>query len=337
LTQNIKQKLLEEPNLIVKILEELGCHKINNKYNGQIRSALPDGNNPTSLQIILNENLSTIIYSRTDWQGGDLISLIEYLKGYTFTQTLQWICKIIDIDYIFDIKIKDKKPSETYKLLKQYNRFNKNVSKEKIILNENVLNQFIKKPHELFINDGISIKTQYKYEVMYDIDDNRIVFPIRDDDGNLLSVKGRSCIDSDDIPKYIHYYPLSIKDYLFGLHLNYWEILNKNEVILFEAEKSVLQCDSFGINNAVAIGTNKLSDEKIKKILSLKCDVVFAFDKGIELEEMLEQANKFKKYTNIKIILDINNILENKMSPSDKGRDVFLQLYNNKIKVGEDI
>ena len=94
----IKEKLYNNPVLIKDILGKLGFHKIR-ELNNEIRAALPDSNNWTSTVIKLSENLPTYIYSRNDYNGTDILSLVQYIKKMNFYQAIEWLCLELDIDY----------------------------------------------------------------------------------------------------------------------------------------------------------------------------------------------------------------------------------------------
>ena len=52
--------------------------------------------------------------------------------------------------------------------------------------------------------------------------------------------------------------------------------------MIFESEKSVLQCASYGYNNAVALGSNNLSEHQAKLILQLNPEhIIFMLDNNI--------------------------------------------------------
>ena len=71
---------------------------------------------------------------------------------------------------------------------------------------------------------------------------------------------------------------------LFGYSNNYSEMYGKT-VLVFESEKSVLQCASYGYHNAVALGSNSLSEYQAKMILSLNPQrVIFMLDNDLPIE-----------------------------------------------------
>lgn len=324
----IKNTLKENPDLLVELLEKLGYHDFT-KRNNEIRCALPDGDNNTSVCIKLDDNLTSIIFSR-NWDDWDIIGLIEYAKKCGFNRAIQWLCNELNVEYT------ESQISETYKILRQ---FNKKTEIEPItheILDENILNKYQNIPIKKWIEEGINIETQKKYQVMFDDVSNRIIFPIRDENNNLINLKGRTCYDNYKelgITKYQYYYPLGTNDILFGLNFNKSYIQQKNEVIIFEAEKSVMKCDSLGIYNSVAVSTHSINQYQLKKIISLRCNVVIAFDKDVSYKDFKKEAQKLNKYTNVYIIYDKDKLLDEKDAPIDKGLGVWLELYDKKIRI----
>lgn len=329
----IKERLFNNPILIKGILEKLGFHKIR-ELNNEIRAALPDGNNWTSTVVKLNENLSTYIYSRNDYDGTDIISLVQYIKKMNFRQAIEWLCLELGIDYNNnDIEIKLE--SSSYKIFKMFEkRGSENIIHE--ILDEEILKQYEDRIIQEWLDEGISEETQCKFEVKFDSKTNRIVFPIRDENGNLINIKGRTCFSNYKelgIPKYIYYYKLGTNDILYGLYQNRNSI--QDILIIVEGEKSVMKFDSLGINNVVAVGTHTINKYQLDKILALKCrEVVIAFDKDVQYKELIEEAKKLSRYVNVSIIYDTNNYLDEKDAPIDQGILVWEELFERRIPIG---
>lgn len=329
----VKEKLKNDPDLIVNILEKLGCHEINHYNTKEIRCALPDGETNTSVQVMLDDNITCNVYSRSTYSGGSIIDFAGFIKKIVFSKSLQWLCKELGIDYVYN----PTQECETYKYFKKFKDKKDNIIEHEM-LDENLLKQYKNQIIKSWLDEGIGVNTQTKYEVKYDAKSNRIIFPVRDDFGNLINIKGRTCYENYKdlgMRKYTHFYPLGNNDVLFGLHLNRDYILNQNEVILFEAEKSVMKCDSYGVYNTLSVGTHTINDYQIPKILKLKCNVVVAFDKDVSHNELLIETQKLNKFTNVYIIKDKNNLLDisKKDSPIDKGLNIWNQLYKEKVKI----
>jgi hypothetical protein len=109
-------------------------------------------------------------------------------------------------------------------------------------------------------------------------------------------------------------------------------IKKANEIILFEGCKSVLLADSWGIRNTGAILTSHLSDNMMKILAQLGCSVVFALDKDVRIRDD-KNIQKLKRYVNVYYLWDYEDLLNAKDSPVDDGKDTFIHLYNNRLKL----
>jgi DNA primase len=334
----LKIYLKENPQYIENILENIGCHHIK-KSSKRITCALPDGDNFTSISIKLNDNLKTEVYSRKGefdkYEYKDVFTLIQFINEYSLSEAIQFVCKQCGLKYSNNIKKSEK--SSSYSFLRQFkrslNKINKLDDYDELILDETFTQRFIRETCDLFLQDGINKTTQTKFGVSYDILDNRVVFPIRNDNGELLTFKGRT-MDSNykikGIPKYFYYYPYVGEFYLYGLYENYFDIISSNEVFIFEAEKSVMQCNDMDINNCVAVSKKVISPVQLTKLLKLGKDIILAFDKDVILDDIFVECKKFKKgLCNVYYIYDDLDLLQGKESVTDKGKEIFMQLYTN--------
>ena len=345
--ESIKQHLKDNPNLIVDILENIGCNKvkIHNGSKPRISCTRPDGDNSGAISIKLNDSLSSSVYTRSsefeNYEYNDFYSLIQYLLDCDFDKAMQFICKTCNINYTSYSKntLKSNKKSGSFAFLK---RFKRNKSKEnnieetnENILSEKYLDRFIRGSCKLFYDDGINDNTQSKFGICYDVLDNRVVIPIRNEDGKLLSFKGRLNNDNwkiYDIPKYFYYYPYIGERHLFGYYENYFYIIDADEIYIGESEKFVLQLDSMGINNALAVCKKRISPIQLTLLLKLGKPVVLMFDNDVTLHEILNECAKFKGLIPVYYCKDENNLLGKKDSPTDKGLNTFLKIRDNKIK-----
>ena len=250
----VKKYLHENPSLIINLLEKLNCTHIKLIPNKRVQCALPDGDNPTSVQVILanNEKLNTVVHTRSEYDGGDILNFVEYMLKCSKKESRNWVGSALGINYI--------NPSFIHKsrFLNILDDFSSNDEdlQHNIPISENSFHQFIKSPHIIFIKDRISNEVQRKMNICYDIEDSRILIPIRDTEGQLITFKGRT-VHKDyiekDIPKYLAYYNYNASEILYGYFENYWDIVELGEAIVVESEKAVLQAMSMGINNVVAL------------------------------------------------------------------------------------
>lgn len=215
----------------------------------------------------------------------------------------------------------------------------KNINKEKEDLkplDELILNQYIKYPNKMFYDEGISLEIMREFEIYYCLRSDRIVIPIRDELGSLIGVKSRTTNDKEveEGYKYLPLYRYPKSKVCYGLYKSLPYI--KNEVYVFEAEKSVLKMYSMNIKNTIAIGGMIPSTDQMDKILKLNCDIIFCWDSGLnddDMKHIREFLDEYKIMTNIYYIYDKWGITNLKDSPCDCGIEVWKNLYNRKFKV----
>ena len=186
-----------------------------------------------------------------------------------------------------------------------------------------------------WIAEGIGASSLQKFEVRYDASINSILFPIKDEHGNILVIKAR-LLDQRKldrgVPKYSCLSKWGSNDTLYGLFENRQGVIDNKEVIIFEGEKSVMKCDTWGIGNAVAALTSHLNEVQIRILIGLGANVVVAFDKGVDI---YADANirKLKHFVRVSAIVDTHGLLDDKDAPVDRGKDVFTKLYNNRTRL----
>lgn len=203
--------------------------------------------------------------------------------------------------------------------------------------------------------EGISQKALDKFNIRFDIANNKIVIPHYDMNGDLIGIRGRA-LNEEDVAAGRKYMPCiinmdnilrhPIQFNLYGYYQNKEAISRAKKVVIFEAEKSVLKCESFyGDNNfTVAVCGSHISSYQRRMILDLGVkEVMLAFDKeyhDANSEEGYEYANKilsmaysFCPYVTTYVLWDKENLLEYQDSPADKGQEVLEKLMKQKYEV----
>jgi DNA primase len=202
------------------------------------------------------------------------------------------------------------------------------------------MNKFEKEDITEWIDEGIEKHILDKYDVRYNKRDNRIVFPIRDNEGNIISIKGRT-LDPDfkdkkgfASRKYAYYTPIGTTYFFFGYYENKEDIEQQNEAIIFEGEKSVMKLEGFGMQNCIASLTHAFTEEQVDALIKLNCrDIIIAWDKVVLTSDIKEQVKRLKKYKNVYYLKDTQQLLKEKDSPIDQGIEVFMHLYDNKERI----
>lgn len=309
------------------ILEQLECHHIK-CLGDEYRAALPSGDNPTAVRVNA-ETCSVRVYTRNDFpkDKADIITLVEYLKKIYFSKAMYWLCEICGYDYYYTYKEEEIDPCVAF--LKNVEPKEEKLDTDIELIDEKVLDLYLKYPNIWFYNDGISIKTQEEFELGFSMTDQRITIPIRDELGNLVGVKGRTSSPNYKelgIPKYLYLFSAPKSLLLFGLDKTYSYIKEANEVIVFESEKSVMQAWSMGFKNCISIGGHELSVVQVMKLEKLGVPIVLAYDKDITVQQIKHEASKFVVKP-IYGIYDTSNLLQDKDSPTDQGKEVWEKLY----------
>lgn len=330
--------------LVVPLLESLGCHINEQSLNkDRIEASLPDGDNPRSVQVYLNESLTSRIRSRSHVPIRDIYDIVSYIRfGKETTRDLdrcipkskKYIVETLGFKQFNVGNVKpEEDPNAWLKEIqrKRKKRINLSEIEPNPVLPESILDEFIKGSHIDWLNDGINTETQEEFEVCFDLQTERICLPVRNRNGQLIGIKGRATKKEDENYKYLPIYPFQKSKELFNLHRAMPYIKQKNEVILWEAEKSCLKAWQMGIKNTVSqMGSDitRIQAEIIKRI-SPDIKIILAFDKDKSANEVKQYAKVFGKYENLYGVVDTKDLIEDKMSPADAKYEVCMELLNN--------
>jgi len=284
-----------------------------------------------SLMITPSRNL---FYCHSCHVGGNIINWLM-----TF-EHLKWNDAIDKVSQLAGIDVKNLKTCEAlayYKKIKRSQQNQISFVDDRAILPYSYYEQFSKEIPEEWEREGISREILEAYDIRIDHGSNRIVYPIFDNDGNFIGVKGRTRFNNYHdlhIKKYLNYQKIVTTDYFMGMVQNKQNILESGSAIIFEGIKSVMHIASWGINNGLAAETSHINLAQTAVLVKLGIkEVVIAFDKGVSLKEIRQSTQLLRKYTNVYVIYDKWNLLEDKDSPCDKGIDVWRTLYERRVRL----
>lgn len=332
--KEIKERLLEDHNYIKEILTLIGCDRITNNTKEYRCAKNSIDTNPTRVCVKLNESLSSKIYDLTPIKG-DIFTLIMELANKNFTQAIALCCSVLGIKYNLNgVNVKKKTVKKAFGGF--YSKAKQDCEIDYKYYDDSILNTYINKGNKRFKDDGIDYDIQTIFNIMFDTDTNRITTPWRDSLGRIVGVMGRYNASADyctdnGISKWLPLKGLSFpkSNFLYGLYENYNYILSAGRVYVGESEKFVLQLASYGIRNCVAIGSHDVSPMQRRLLLSLGVDIITCMDNDIDAKFNKIQCERLKSKSGLlhrKIGFAITyDILEGKESPSDRGRETFLQ------------
>lgn len=330
----ILQKLSENPDAIVELLEHYECGKIkvNTREVRFARDDRPESGLNILIRLVNNDACFVKDYARSE--VNNLVSWLCKEKNVKFKDVLINIKRILHLS-------DDWRPQNRRLIFGGvYEHIIHRADSPPKTYDESILDDYLKVPNVRFQRDHISLETQMEFGISYDVNTDRIVIPIRDQHGSLMGLKGRRNYetDNDDDPKYLYLVPCQMSKTLFGYSTNY-SLMYGGTVMIFESEKSVLQCASYGYHNAVALGSNSLSEYQAKMILSLNPQkVIFMLDSDLPLDNTKRNIDMLRSVATMRDLqisyFDWEECLElpAKASASDEGKEVLEYILEENIK-----
>ena len=329
---DVKEALLNSPDSICEVLNHFSyAHiKVRDKY---ISFGRDQQSSPKSIVLWLVNNPYLYIKDYPRNINKDMFSYIIDQRGVTFRDVITIVNQSLGItDY----------NSYFYKPKKAFGGFYNKVKKETVITPPKIYDRCILDAYKQvgnlrFVKDHIDLMTQRYFNIMFDTYNDGIVIPIYDEFGSLIGVKERVNHEiGEDEQKYWYPYPCQMSKTLYGYSHNY-NFLTENTVLIFEAEKSVMQCHSYGIRNAVALGSGSISRNQIKMLHEIQPErVIFLHDVGYERESIIRNINAYKNFsrfseTEVGYWDFTKGRYKDKYSPSDFGKDELNRILKEEI------
>lgn len=217
-----------------------------------------------------------------------------------------------------------------------------------------LLEMFTKQYYDGWIMEGITEESMEKFDIRYSISQNKIIIPHFDANNRLIGIRGRA-LNQEEVKTYGKYAPIKIENTiyrhplsmnLYGLNLTKEAINKERKVILFEGEKSCIHMDSlFRDNYSVAVCGSQFNKAQLELLLKTCSfdEIIIGFDKEYSepnsekgrnyFEKLWNIGKKYSHYSNFSFIFDKEGLLDQKDSPIDRGKKVFLQLLEDRIYI----
>lgn len=201
---------------------------------------------------------------------------------------------------------------------------------------DNSLGEALSNKYSKLLLNEIDLCKEYNGKLV-DTFINRIMFPIKDTDGNIVGFTGRIYRKNDlEESKYVNTKETIIfkKGLLLYNFNNALEFIRKQkEIIICEGQMDTIRLYTIGIKNAVSLSGTSITKEQIDIIKKLKCNIVLNLDQ--------DDAGKIAT-NNIgsifeKLGLKVKVILFSGAKDTDElivssGKDAFLNAYKNKVE-----
>lgn len=275
-----------------------------------------------------------VFYDYSSGIGGNVFTFVKHYYKCSNKEAVEILKKYVGFDGEFAVPKQKMAATITCKRFQRPRTPHKEPKSK--ALPDNYMERYEKCENKLavWVREGISRESLDKFQVYYDSFSDRLVYPIRNIEGKIVNIGGRTLDPlwkEKGQRKYTYFHSWGTMDTIYGLVENMDHILQSREVILFEGCKSVLLADTWGIHNAGAILTSHLNSNQMKILARLGCRVIFALDKDVRIRED-HNISKLKQYVNVEYLWDREDLLGDKDAPVDKGLGVFKKLYDQRLR-----
>lgn len=296
-------------------------------------------------------------------ESGNVITFIEKINGISFSEALKLLADRAGIKIDVDVPKKtNSKLDKYYEINDTVNKYFKNNlfsndgkqaikylndrSIDKDIINEfniglstnNKLNKLLDKKYN--INDLIDLDIVKEINGnIYDTFQNRIIFPIIDENNNVVGFSGRKYLSDDLKDNTLSKYSNSKETIVFKKSGTFYNINNSlinikksKEIIITEGFMDTIRMSSIGYKNVVALMGTAFTKDHLDKIIKYKCKVVLNLDQddpGVNATLSIGEEL-------IKNNIEVSVIVFEDYKDSDefivgRGKEAFDIAYNNRI------
>ena len=334
--KEIKKELLDNPEKLEELLEYFNFYNIHiHQSYISFGRAIDSSKKSIAIRLEKNDYLYVSDYARNINQ--DLFTYISEQRLVDFKDIISVVRKILKIDDFSIFREPQGIFGGFYEKIRKKNEYTCRT------YDESILNKYVALANMRFIRDNITIDAQQFFNIRYDVESQGIVIPIYNQVGELMGVKVRCNYDvQDGEMKYYYLIPCQMSQTLYGYSQNYNYLVN-NVIYIFESEKSVMQCYSYGIRNCVALGSGSISRKQVQMLFELNPQkIIFMHDVGFDLENILRNINIVKSYSRFSEVElgywdYFDRLYDDKVSASDLGKKELLRIMDTEIKmIGDD-
>lgn len=296
-------------------------------------------------------------------ESGNVITFVQKYNGITFTEALKMLADRAGIPLNVSTTRKiNTKYEKLYEINDTVNKYfkanllsNEGIKAIKYLedrkISKDIINEF---------NIGLStsnklsniLSKKYSYDELvkldickdingryYDTFQDRIIFPIIDENNNVIAFSGRKYTNEDlnnnTLPKYFNTKETDIfkkSEVFYNINNAINEIKKKREIVITEGFMDTIRMSSIGYKNVVAIMGTAFTEKHLEKIKKWKCKVILNLDqddagvKGtIEAGETLLKNNIDTEVIVFDDYKDSDEFIKN------KGSDSFKIAYDNRV------
>lgn len=329
----IKNLMYQNTDYVIEFLEYFGFANIK-KRQTYITCGRDIESSPKSIVFRLTDNKNLLIKDYPKNIVRDIFGYVVVEKNIDFKTVISVAKDILNIQGYVSLYAPKRKVFGGF-----YEKIKTSTDLSIRTYSEDILKEYSQIGNMRFYKDGISLSVQKMFNIGYSIQNQAITIPIYTETGELMGVKARINKDPDENEeKYYYLVSCLMSQTLYGYSHNYAYLESSDIVYVVESEKTVLAACSYGKRNFVALGSGSLSTKQTKLLLKLNANkIVFLHDTGYPLDSVMRNIDILNGYCRIRDVkigywnnFDLN--YDEKLSPTDLGRDGFYNVLKNEIK-----
>ena len=202
----------------------------------------------------------------------------------------------------------------------------------------NKLNTMLSKKYELNDLLDIGIVREINGKI-YDTFQNRIIFPIIDEDNNVIGFSGRKYLLDDIKDESISKYSNSKESNIFKKSNIFYNINNalthirlSHQIIITEGFMDTIRMSSIGYKNVVALMGTAFTQEHLDKILKWKCEVILNLDQDdAGVNNTLKIGDILQKNNIEPTVIVFDDYKDSDEFIINKCKEAFDTVFNNRI------
>lgn len=232
---------LEELINSIDIVEYISQFVDLEEKNGEYWGLSPFSDEKTPSFSVRREN--NTFYCFSSGIGGNVFTFTKYYFKCTAKQAIDKLLEYIGAD---GKELTSFKKMSTVMMCKKFMKQKKKPKENSTKKYPNdCMNRYEEREDKLAVweSEGISRETLQEFQVKYDAFSNRLMYPIRNLNGDIVNIGGRTLAPDwkeRKMRKYTYLSSWGEMSVIYGLFENMQYILEKHEIILFEGCKSVL-------------------------------------------------------------------------------------------------
>lgn len=286
----------------------------------------------------------------------DIFDLISKVKNIDLNTAIYYVANFFNLQHRIE-EFENDLLSEDWTILKRWSDYNElePQNKNKILLPEiqpdildNYPQPFLKEWELEYIPKEVCDYMGIRYDPV----NGGILIPHYDERGRLIGIRERTLIQENE--KYGKYKPAKIQNKmrnhplgfnLYGLDKAKDRIKETGIAMVFESEKSVLQCINYlGTKSNIAVSMcgstlsnyqfQLLRDAGAEKIcIGIDKDYHILYDEDYFriLQKIDKMYNKYSGIADISFMFDVRGLTGYKCSPTDCGKEIFLELWVDRL------